>query len=101
MAESWVRHPIGLISGNQYHLGLYDECIEVQYPIRGQYCIPEFKLTAPLGKDYSFNRTENFDDYGNNHAWRTVLGVMIENNFFRKYVDENIKSGRTRKLQRR
>jgi len=77
VAESWVRHPIGIIDGNTFQLGVYDECVEVEYPVRGQYCISEVKLIPPPGKDLSFNRTEDLDDFGNKHSWHTVLGVLI------------------------
>lgn len=75
MAESWDRRPIGVLAGNRYHLGIYDECVQVNHPIRGQYCISEIKLMPPTGKDYSFDRAKDNDYIDNNHAWHTVLGV--------------------------
>lgn len=75
MAESWERHPTGILAGNTYHLGTYEECVQVDYPVRGQYCLSEIKLIPPAGKDYSFNRTIDLNDFGNNHAWQTILGV--------------------------
>ncbi|XP_060865863.1 nose resistant to fluoxetine protein 6-like [Metopolophium dirhodum] len=74
MSESWNRYPVGLLAGNRYQMGVYDECVDVHHPIRGQYCLSEIKLFPPEGKNYGFNRTENLDDFGNNHAWKTVLG---------------------------
>lgn len=74
MSESWSRYPVGLLAGNRYQMGVYDECVDVHHPIRGQYCLSEIKLSPPDGKNYGFNRTENLDDFGNNHAWKTVLG---------------------------
>lgn len=59
-------------------MGIYDECVNVHYPIRGQYCLSEFKLTPLNNKDYSFNKTEDLDDFGINHAWRTALGVSFD-----------------------
>jgi len=57
-------------------MGDYDECVDlgVRYPVKGQYCLPEIKLIPPTGKNYSFERTEDLDDFGINHAWKTVLG---------------------------
>lgn len=75
MSESWNRYPIGILSGNKYHMGLYDECVDVRHPVVGQYCLSEIKLMPSTGKDYSFNRTEDLDDFGNTNAWKTVLGV--------------------------
>jgi len=76
VSESWNRHPIGLLAGNTYHMGVYDECVDVNYPVKGQYCLSEIHLFPPTGKNYSFhNGTENINDVGNNHAWKTILGV--------------------------
>ncbi|XP_022177141.1 uncharacterized protein LOC111038381 isoform X2 [Myzus persicae] len=74
MAESWDRYPTGILAGNRYHMGIYDECVDVRHPVIGQYCLSEIKLIPPTGKNYSFNRTENLDDFGNKDAWKTVLG---------------------------
>lgn len=75
VAESWVRRPLGILAGNTYHIGIYDECVDIHNPVRGQYCISEIKLLPPAGKDYSFNRTEEKDYFGVNNAWHTILGV--------------------------
>ncbi|KAL5241672.1 hypothetical protein ACI65C_009082 [Semiaphis heraclei] len=74
MSESWNRYPVGILAGNKYQMGVYDECVDVLRPIRGQYCLSEIKLFPPSGKNYGFNRTKNLDDFGNNHAWKTILG---------------------------
>lgn len=74
MAESWDRYPTGILAGNQYHMGIYDECVDVRHPVIGQYCLSEIKLSPPAGRDYSFNQTTNLDDFGNKNAWKTVLG---------------------------
>lgn len=75
VSESWNRYPVGILTGNKYQMGVYDECVDVHHPIRGQYCLSEIKLLPLTGEDYSFNRSENLDDFGNNHAWKTILGV--------------------------
>ncbi|XP_060865910.1 nose resistant to fluoxetine protein 6-like isoform X2 [Metopolophium dirhodum] len=75
MAESWNRHPIGILAGNKYHMGIYDECVDVNYPVKGQYCLSEIHLFPPMGKNYSFQKgTDNINDVSDNHAWKTVLG---------------------------
>jgi len=73
--ESWNRYPVGLLTGNIYQMGDYDECVDLRYPLKGQYCLSEIKLIPPADRNYSFERTEDLDDFGNNHAWKTVLGV--------------------------
>ncbi|CAI6373319.1 unnamed protein product [Macrosiphum euphorbiae] len=74
MLESWDRYPVGLLSGNTFQMGVYDECVDIRYPLKGQYCLSEIKVLPNAGRDYSFNRTEDLDDFGNNHAWKTILG---------------------------
>ncbi|CAH1712056.1 unnamed protein product [Aphis gossypii] len=74
MSESWNRYPIGLLAGNRYDMGIYDECVDVGYPVIGQYCLSDIKLKPLAAKDYSFNRTLDLDDFGNKNAWKTVLG---------------------------
>eukprot|EP00102_Acyrthosiphon_pisum_P008731 XP_003245760.3 PREDICTED: nose resistant to fluoxetine protein 6 [Acyrthosiphon pisum] len=75
MAESWNRHPIGVLAGNKYHMGIYDECVDVNYPVKAQYCLSEIHLFPPMGKNYSFLKgTENINNVGDNHAWKTILG---------------------------
>lgn len=74
MQESWNRYPVGLLTGNTYQMGDYDECVDLSYPVKGQYCLSEIKLIPPADRNYSFERTEDLDDFGNNHAWKTVLG---------------------------
>lgn len=91
VAESWERHPIGILAGNKYHFGIYDECVNVQNPVTGQYCLSEITLISSTGKDFSFNRTEDLDDFGNNDAWRTVLGVRINSIFEYFSINKNNK----------
>ncbi|VVC41807.1 Nose resistant-to-fluoxetine protein, N-terminal,Acyltransferase 3 [Cinara cedri] len=74
MAESWDRRPVGILAGNRYHLGVYDECVDIEFPVRGQYCIPEVNIVTATGKDFRFNRTDDMNYYGINHAWNTILG---------------------------
>ncbi|XP_003248705.4 uncharacterized protein LOC100568682 [Acyrthosiphon pisum] len=56
-------------------MGIYDECVDVNYPVKGQYCLSEIHLFPPMGKNYSFLKgTENINKVGDNHAWKTILG---------------------------
>lgn len=75
MAESWERHPVGILGGNRYHFGVYDECVAVNYPIKGQYCLSEVKLAPVTENNYSSYRKENLDRVYNAHAWQTILEV--------------------------
>lgn len=82
MAESWDRRPIGIIAGNRYHFGIYDECIGVRYPIKGQYCISEVKLTPTVGNKNSSDKKDNQDRVYNSHAWKTILEVHLKSCIF-------------------
>lgn len=73
MSESWSRYPNGILAGNNYHFGVYDECIEVRYPVQGQYCVSEMTLKFPDGKNYNYNRTDIPDSF--DQSWPTLLGV--------------------------
>lgn len=49
MFDSFPKFPVGILSGNHYQLGNFDECIKVHQPatdddsrrIRGQYCLTD------------------------------------------------------------
>ncbi|XP_050428678.1 nose resistant to fluoxetine protein 6-like [Adelges cooleyi] len=72
MAESWNRYPSGLLAGDNYQLGVYDECVDVASPVQGQYCLADIKLYTATKKDYTLNRP----DYPKNtdNAWHQILG---------------------------
>lgn len=55
VADSWGKIPTGVLAGNLYELGNFDQCLSAQYPIinqqdqligeyKGQYCLIEFPL---------------------------------------------------------
>lgn len=75
VAESWDRRPIGILGGKRYHFGVYDECVAVNYPIKGQYCLSEVKLTPVTETNYSSYKNKNLDRVYNSHAWKTVQEV--------------------------
>lgn len=37
----------GLLEGNVYQLGDFDECMRVRGPVRSQYCVAEVRVHAP------------------------------------------------------
>jgi hypothetical protein len=75
VAESWNRHPVGFLSGNTFHMGLYDECIDIRYPVKGQYCLTETKLLLSAENTISHNEVHNRNNIGSYYAWQTLLGV--------------------------
>jgi hypothetical protein len=52
--DSAAKIPVGLLAGNQYQLGHYDECIEISMDagersggmIKGQYCLAEIQFVT-------------------------------------------------------
>lgn len=37
----------GLLEGNVYHLGNFDECMEVLGPVKSQYCVVDVHVHTP------------------------------------------------------
>ncbi|XP_025411241.1 nose resistant to fluoxetine protein 6-like isoform X2 [Sipha flava] len=74
MAESWTRHPNGFLSGNTFHMGFYDECIDIHHPVKGQYCLSEIKLIPSAENTISHNEVHNRNNIGSYYAWQNVLG---------------------------
>jgi len=48
--DSWGSIPPGILTGNQYSLGNYDECLNIKKnSIRGKYCFLETKPSNIIG----------------------------------------------------
>lgn len=75
VSDSWSLYPIGILTGTTHQMGVYDECISVQHPVRGKYCIPTVQISSTAGIDFSAG---NRDQSGSNdHAWQEILGVPL------------------------
>jgi hypothetical protein len=69
--DSAAKIPVGVLAGNQYQLGHYDECVEISLDagerfggtLRGQYCLAEIHF------NYSF--FSRSDPYALNYDPRT------------------------------
>ena len=54
MADAWGKIPSGILMGNTYELGNYDQCIGIEYEsqqsgkIQGQYCLAGVVLASDL-----------------------------------------------------
>lgn len=52
--DSAAKIPVGVLAGNQYHLGHYDECVEISVDVgerlggtlKGQYCLAEIQINS-------------------------------------------------------
>ncbi|XP_050521582.1 nose resistant to fluoxetine protein 6-like [Daktulosphaira vitifoliae] len=73
MSDSWYKYPSGVLSGSIYQMGVYDECVDVQYPVQGQYCITDIQLNSTLtNKNYKFIEPEKINTWDN--SWHKILG---------------------------
>ncbi|XP_021933486.1 nose resistant to fluoxetine protein 6-like, partial [Zootermopsis nevadensis] len=56
MFDSAAKIPVGVLAGNQYHLGHYDECVEISLDagetfggmLEGQYCLAEIQFDTAI-----------------------------------------------------
>lgn len=66
MFDSSAKFPVGLLAGNQYQMGHYDECIEILVDVgessggqlKGQYCLAEIWFESsysPTTDPYTLN----------------------------------------------
>lgn len=52
MFDAWGKIPSGILAGNQYEFGSFDECLGVNYndnrsTFIGQYCLAQVKVILP------------------------------------------------------
>lgn len=52
MFDAWGKFPSGILLGNQFEFGSFDECLEInnnenQLTFIGQYCLAQVKITLP------------------------------------------------------
>lgn len=57
MADAWGKIPSGVLQGNLYELGDYDECLQISHfnatfgAFNGRYCLANVKLNPPPNND--------------------------------------------------
>ncbi|VVC34920.1 Nose resistant-to-fluoxetine protein, N-terminal,Acyltransferase 3 [Cinara cedri] len=56
MWDASAKQAVGLLSGNRYQLGDFDECLQVSKPFNAQYCLVDIKLNVPS----EFSHTDPF-----------------------------------------
>ncbi|XP_050521580.1 nose resistant to fluoxetine protein 6-like [Daktulosphaira vitifoliae] len=71
MADSWSRYPTGILVGNNYQMGVYDECTDVKFPIRGQYCLSDITLYTSSSSNHSIDIQNAYNAY--NNSWDQIL----------------------------
>lgn len=73
VSDSWSRYPNGILEGTSHQMGVYEECIGVQQPVRGKFCVPLVKLKSATDEDFTINKPDEPQMY--DPAWREILGV--------------------------
>ncbi|XP_025192359.1 nose resistant to fluoxetine protein 6-like [Melanaphis sacchari] len=86
MSDSWSRYPNGLLVGASHQMGVYEECIKVQQPIKGKYCMPSVKISSSTGTDFAAKIKNQLRE--NDHAWYEILGFVDRDNRFLRNVIE-------------
>lgn len=66
MFDASAKFPSGILSGNTFYLGNYDECIGINVQldndvIKGQYCLPKITIEIPnIPLSNSTDENDNF-----------------------------------------
>lgn len=61
MWDASAKQAVGLLSGNRYQLGDFDECLQVTTPINAQYCLVDIKLDVPSEYSYTDPLAREYD----------------------------------------
>lgn len=82
MFDASAKYPVGLLSGNGYELGSFDECLSVDVDIgennggqlKGQYCLVDIYFNK---KDFNFGGHYSSSYKPLNSAWNKLLWVCL------------------------
>ncbi|XP_026822096.1 nose resistant to fluoxetine protein 6-like [Rhopalosiphum maidis] len=61
MWDASAKQAVGLLSGNRFQLGDFDECLQVAKPIKAQYCLVDVKLDVPPEYSYADPLAREYD----------------------------------------
>ncbi|XP_015369007.1 PREDICTED: uncharacterized protein LOC107165338 [Diuraphis noxia] len=61
MWDASAKQAVGLLSGNRFQLGDFDECLQVAKPIKAQYCLVDVKLDVPSQYSYADPLAREYD----------------------------------------
>lgn len=59
--DASAKQAVGLLSGNRFQLGDFDECLQVAKPIKAQYCLVDVKLDVPSQYSYADPLAREYD----------------------------------------
>jgi len=59
--DASAKQAVGLLSGNRFQLGDFDECLQVAKPIKAQYCLVDVKLDVPSEYSYADPLAREYD----------------------------------------
>jgi hypothetical protein len=75
--DSAAKFPVGVLAGNQYQMGHYDECVEISVDagerfggtLKGQYCLAEIQFNSSFSSQTD-PYTLNYDP--RTSAWEKI-----------------------------
>lgn len=90
MWDASAKQAVGLLSGNRYQLGDFDECLQVAKPIKAQYCLVDIKLDVPSQYSYVDPLAREYDPLL--PAWHKIYvsKTFIYRGIFKHYCFYNL-----------
>lgn len=87
MFDASAKYPVGLLSGNGYELGSFDECLSVDVDLgegsggqlKGQYCLVDIYFNK---KDFNFATHYSSSYSPLSSTWNKLLWVCFLDNVF-------------------
>ncbi|XP_075213754.1 nose resistant to fluoxetine protein 6-like [Lycorma delicatula] len=70
MWDASAKSPVGILSGNVFQLGDFDECLGVSQPVKGKYCIVQIHINVPPGHNFVSPLTIDYSPYL--HFWDKI-----------------------------
>lgn len=83
VTESSQKEPLGIIGGNNYQMGNFEECIKTEaFGIKGKYCLANFKYSLTQEQWLRFQKMVPPSDFHDiNHeesVWQSLVRVSVK-----------------------
>lgn len=91
VAESMQVEPIGIIGGNNYQMGNFEECIKTSaHGVRGQYCLANFQYAVSQEQWQRYQKSilpSDFRDMIHEESvWQGLVRVSLKEGHGDNYV---------------
>lgn len=101
MLDATVKFPFGLLYGNSYQLGNFDECIDVTVPdlstnstdseaFQGQYCLAEISINITTPSTLNLTNDESIHSLIHTVSYGLIFLCMLGCLYFKTNVLEEI-----------